>query len=193
MMKMKRFLSFLCGCFLCFPLWADEGMWMLNRMIPADWDRMQAMGFALRPEQMYDETNPSLYKAVVHFNGGCTGITVSDKGLISTNHHCGFGAVQSQSDVDHDYLTDGFVARAEQDEIPIPGMFVSYLQRVEDVSRLVLDSVPNGTGEREREAQIRKRTEAIRKQYLDSLGGSYSVTISSYLDRKSTRLNSSHS
>jgi hypothetical protein len=177
---MKRFLFFLNGFLLCLPLWADEGMWMPNRLVSQDWNKMQSMGLVLTPEQLYDEANPSLYKAVVKFNGGCTGITVSDRGLIFTNHHCGFGAIQSQSDVDHDYLKNGFVAHSQEEEIPIPGMYVLYLHRIEDVTRSVLDSLPAGLKEQEREDRIRQRTADIRKQYLDSLGKAYSVTVSSY-------------
>ncbi|MDR2682494.1 MAG: S46 family peptidase [Dysgonamonadaceae bacterium] len=177
---MKRFFLFLSGFLLCLPLWADEGMWMPNRLTAPDWNKMQSMGLLLTPGQIYDEANPSLYKAVVQFNGGCTGITVSDKGLIFTNHHCGFGAIQSQSDVDHDYLKNGFVARTQEEEIPIPGMYVLYLQNIVDVTRSVLDSLPAGLKEQERENRIRVRTTAIRSQYLDSLGDGYSVTVNAY-------------
>ncbi|MDR1526375.1 MAG: S46 family peptidase [Dysgonamonadaceae bacterium] len=177
---MKRFFFFLSGFLLCFPLWADEGMWMPNRLTSQDWNKMQSMGLMLLPGQLYDEANPSLYKAVVHFNGGCTGITVSDKGLIFTNHHCGFGAIQSQSDVDHDYLKNGFVARTQEDEIPIPGMYVLYLQNIVDVTRSVLDSLPAGLKEQDRETLIRQRTAAIRNQYRDSLGTDYSITVNAY-------------
>ncbi|MDR0540687.1 MAG: S46 family peptidase [Dysgonamonadaceae bacterium] len=177
---MKRYFFFLSSLLLCFPLWADEGMWMLNRLTPQDWNKMQSLGLTLTPGQLYDEANPSLYKAVVQFNGGCTGITVSDKGLIFTNHHCGFGAIQSQSDVDHDYLKNGFVARTQEEEIPIPGMYVLYLQSTVDVTRSVLDSIPAGTREQERDSLIRQRTTAIRNQYRTSLGEGYSITVNAY-------------
>ncbi|MDR2805414.1 MAG: S46 family peptidase [Dysgonamonadaceae bacterium] len=177
---MKRFFFLLSGFLLCFPLWADEGMWMLNRLTATDWNKMQSMGFLLTPEQLYSEANPSLYKAVVQFNGGCTGITVSDKGLIFTNHHCGFDAIQSQSDVDHDYLKNGFVARTQEDEIPVPGMYVLYLQNIVDVTRSILDSLPAGLNGQERENRIKQQTAAIRKQYRDSLGEGYSVTVNAY-------------
>jgi hypothetical protein len=180
-MKMKRMILFLSAFLsLCFPLWADEGMWMPNRLTSQDWDKMQSMGLTLTAGQVYDEAHPSLYKAVVQFNGGCTGITVSDRGLIFTNHHCGFGAIQSQSDVEHDYLKNGFVAHTQEEEIPIPGMYVLYLEKSVDVTDQVLQAVPDGTKEQQRDSLIRECRSALRKQYLDSLGDGYSVTVDAY-------------
>jgi hypothetical protein len=162
---MKRFIT-LFSCFLlCFPLWADEGMWMLNNLTLENWNRMQALGLTLTPGQLYDDSTPSLYKAVVQFDGGCTGITVSDKGLIFTNHHCGYGAIQSKSSVEHDYLKNGFVARTPEEEIPVEGMYVLYLKKTIPVTQSVLDG---------------ESTNAIQKQYADSLGEGYAVTVDEY-------------
>jgi hypothetical protein len=155
-------------------------MWMLNKLGAQDWNKMRAMGLEMRPEQLYDEANPSLFKAVVHFNGGCTGITVSDKGLIFTNHHCGFGAIQSQSDVDHDYLKNGFVARTQEEEIPIPGMFVLYLKETINVTDRVLRDIPLGKKESERDSLVRAHAKEIQGQYRTSLGDGYEVSVSAY-------------
>ncbi|GHS97790.1 hypothetical protein FACS189421_05220 [Bacteroidia bacterium] len=138
---------------------------MLNNLTRENWDRMQALGLTLTPGQLYNESTPSLYKAVVQFDGGCTGITVSDKGLIFTNHHCGYGAIQSKSSVEHDYLKNGFVAHTPEDEIPIEGMYVLYLKKTIPVTQSVLDG---------------ESTDAIQKQYTDLLGEGYVVTVDEY-------------
>ncbi|GHT88396.1 hypothetical protein FACS189474_3570 [Bacteroidia bacterium] len=162
---MKRFITLFSSFLLCFSLCADEGMWMLNNLTKENWDRMQALGLTLTPGQLYNESTPSLYKAVVQFDGGCTGITVSDKGLIFTNHHCGYGAIQSKSSVEHDYLKNGFVAHTPEDEIPIEGMYVLYLKKTIPVTQSVLDG---------------ESTDAIQKQYTDSLGEGYVATVDEY-------------
>ncbi len=99
---------------------ADKGMWILNELNQQNIDRMRELGFNMSVDDLYNLDKPSLARAVVIFGGGCTGITVSDQGLIFTNHHCGYSAIQSQSTVNHDYLKDGFVSRTLQDELPIP-------------------------------------------------------------------------
>ncbi|GHT40226.1 hypothetical protein FACS189437_05520 [Bacteroidia bacterium] len=153
---------------------------MLNNLTLENWNRMQALGLTLTPDQLYNDSTPSLYKAVVQFNGGCTGITVSDKGLIFTNHHCGYGAIQSQSSVEHDYLKDGFVARTQEEELPIPDMYVLYLKNTINVTQSVLDSVPGVLNEKERSSRISEMTATLRKQYKESLGEGYAVTVDAY-------------
>ena len=86
---------------------ADEGMWLPSEIILKIKD-MQAKGFKLTAEDIYSINNSSLKDAVVHFGGGCTGEIISNEGLLITNHHCGFGQIQSHSSVEHDYLRDGF-------------------------------------------------------------------------------------
>ena len=108
---------------------ADKGMWLLNELNQENLDRMRELGFTLPLDSLYSFDKPSIANAVVIFGGGCTGITVSDQGLIFTNHHCGYGAIQSQSTVDHDYLRDGFVSRTMGEELPIPGLSVKYLRK----------------------------------------------------------------
>jgi hypothetical protein len=154
-------------------------MWMLNRLKPSNYDRMSRLGFSLTPEQLYDTINPSLKDAVVIFGGGCTGVTVSDNGLIFTNHHCGRGAIQSQSSVEHDYLTDGFVSQSFDDELPIEGLSVRYLLKTVDVTDSVLAVVTPDMTERERQQAIfGKCSEIERENENDSL--SISARVSAY-------------
>lgn len=120
---------------------ADEGMWIIKELNKQNLARMKELGFTPSLEQLYSETNPSLTNAVVIFGGGCTGITVSPKGLVFTNHHCGFGSIQQLSSVEHDYLKDGFVSQELQEELPVPGLEVRYLKNTIDVSDRILSQI----------------------------------------------------
>ena len=115
-------------------LYADEGMWVLKELNKQNLARMAELGFTPSYDQLYSETDPCVANAVEIFGGGCTGITVSNEGLIFTNHHCGFGAIQQLSSVEHDYLKDGFVSQSKQEELPVPGLTVRYLKETVDVS-----------------------------------------------------------
>ena len=147
--------------FLIFPFRssADEGMW-LPVLISQRIDDMQQKGFRLDAEDIYSINQASLKDAVVLFNGGCTGELISDRGLLLTNHHCGYGAIQKHSSVEHDYLKDGFWAMSLDEELPNEGLWVSFLVRMEDVTDKVLagyvptmdesqrDSLVNANGNR---------------------------------------------
>lgn len=115
-------------------VFADEGMWVLKELNKQNWARMKELGFNLSHEQLYSETDPCVANAVVIFGGGCTGITVSDEGLIFTNHHCGYSSIQQLSSVEHDYLKNGFVSQSKEEELPVPGLTVRYLRETVDVS-----------------------------------------------------------
>jgi hypothetical protein len=177
---MNRFFTLLVSFFLCFPLLADEGMWMLNNLSQENWNRMHELGLTLTPGQLYHDSLPSLYKAVVQFDGGCTGVAVSGKGLIFTNHHCGYDAIQSQSSIEQDYLKNGFVAQTFEEEIPIFGMFVLYLKETIDVSHLVLDSIPFNISEEERDTAIEKSIAKLKEQFKSTLDKEYEIVIDSY-------------
>ena len=164
---MKRITGLIIFLFVCSLTHADEGMWMLNRLNEANWERMKELGFQLSPEQLYDTIQPSLKDAVVIFGGGCTGITVSDKGLIFTNHHCGYGAIQSQSSVEHNYLRDGFVSQTQEEEIPIPNLSVYYLIKTVDVTQEVLSGVNDNMTEEERSKAIDEVSNKLVEQYAD--------------------------
>ncbi|MDD2530116.1 MAG: S46 family peptidase [Bacteroidales bacterium] len=116
----------------------DEGMWLPMFFKDLNYSTMQKMGLKLTAEQLYDINNSSLKDAIVQFGNGCTGEIVSDKGLLFTNHHCGYEAIAGQSTVEHDYLGNGFWAKDLSEEIPIPDMTVSFLLRMEDVTKIIL-------------------------------------------------------
>ncbi len=132
---------------------AKEGMWipsLLNQFVEKD---MRDMGMRLTAEDIYSINQASLKDAIVIFGGGCTGEVVSDKGLLFTNHHCGYGVIQSHSSVEHDYLTDGFWAMNHDEELPNPGLSATFLIRIEDVTKNVLaDVTPDMTEKQRKEA-----------------------------------------
>lgn len=118
-------------------VFADEGMWVLKELNKQNLARMKELGFTPSYEQLYSETDPCVANAVVIFGGGCTGITVSNEGLVFTNHHCGFGSIQQLSSVEHDYLKDGFVSQSKEEELPVPGLTVRYLRETVDVNERI--------------------------------------------------------
>lgn len=186
--SMKRILSIIICLIACYPLSSDEGMWMLNNLKESNWNRMKELGFTLTEEQLYDTVAPSLKDAVIHFGGGCTGITVSEKGLLFTNHHCGYGAIQSQSSVEHDYLRDGFVARSMEEELPIEGLFVRYLLKSIDVTDEILSDITPELSEKDRMEKIREKMKSVENVYSnDSL--SIEARVNAYFANNTYYLN----
>lgn len=129
---------------------ADEGMWLLPLLEQLNMGTMTEMGLKLSAEEIYSLNQPSIKDAIVIFGGGCTGEIVSSKGLLLTNHHCGYGSIQSHSTVEHDYLKDGFWAKTLKDELPNPRLSATFLVRIEDVTEKVLDGVTDGMSEQDR-------------------------------------------
>lgn len=148
-----------------FSLRADEGMWLPSEIIQKIKD-MQAKGFKLSAEDVYSINNSSLKDAVVHFGGGCTGEIISNEGLLITNHHCGFGQIQSHSSVEHDYLRDGFWAMTRDQELPNPGLTVSFLEYMKDVTDDVLKGYKKGMSEEKRAEIVAKNSKAIEEKAL---------------------------
>ncbi|SFK49234.1 Peptidase S46 [Porphyromonadaceae bacterium KH3CP3RA] len=144
---------------------ADEGMWLLKELNSESVARMKELGFTFPVDQLYDEDNPSLKDAVVIFGGGCTGVAVSDQGLIFTNHHCGYGAIQKLSAVEHDYLKDGFVAENQAEELPADGLTVSFLKSMTDVTDRIMAHVPSVLSEILRERAIDSLSTALIDEY----------------------------
>jgi hypothetical protein len=126
---------------------ADEGMWLLNELNKQNLERMKELGFNLPYDSLHSEEQASLSQAVVIFGGGCTGIAVSEEGLIFTNHHCGFGSIQSLSSVEHDYLKDGFVSQTKEAELPVPGLSVKFLKKTINVTDRIMAVIDTITDE----------------------------------------------
>ena len=160
---MKKLLLIILCFIFCLPQNsnADEGMWLpmfIKRLNISD---MQKQGLKLTAEEIYSVNNSSLKDAIISFNGYCTGEVVSSKGLLLTNHHCGYDAIQNHSLGEKDYLGDGFWAKTHAEELANEGFFVKFLIRMKDVSAEVLDSVEYGMDESERAALINKRINEI--------------------------------
>ena len=164
-MKMKKHILAAALLIAAFqPLKADEGMW-LPALISQRIGDMQAKGFQLSAEDIYSVNQASLKDAVVLFGSGCTGELVSDEGLLFTNHHCGYGYIQKHSSVEHDYLKDGFWALSRADELPNPGLTVRFLERMEDVTDIVLKGYkPARMSEDQRQALVKKNAARLREQ-----------------------------
>ncbi len=144
---------------------ADEGMWLLKELNRESVSRMKELGFTFPIDKLYDENNPSLKDAVVIFGGGCTGVVVSDKGLVFTNHHCGYGAIQKLSSVEHDYLRDGFKADTHSQELYADGLTISFLRSMEEVTEEILSKVPSVLSEVQYQLAIDSITGELLKQY----------------------------
>ena len=125
----------------CLSVNADEGMWIINELNTQSLSRMKELGFTPEYQFIYDKESPSLANAVVVFGGGCTGITVSEEGLIFTNHHCGYGSIQKLSSVEHNYLQDGFVSKNKSEELPVDGLSVRYLKEIIDVTDRIIPRI----------------------------------------------------
>ena len=147
---MKRLLFAAALTALTLPAPADEGMWMLTDLKRQNEAAMQELGLLLPADSIYNPEGIALKDAVVHFGGGCTGEVISAEGLVLTNHHCGYSAIQQHSSVEHDYLTDGFWAMSRQEELPCKGLTMTFIDRILDVTdyvrqQLAKDADPQGT------------------------------------------------
>ena len=144
---------------------ATEGMWLpllLNDLNEAE---MQSLGMKMTAEDIYSVNHGSLKDAIVHFGGFCTAEIISNEGLLLTNHHCGYGEIQSHSSLENNYIEDGFWAATQADELPNPGLFVTFIVKIEDVTKKCLKGVNDEMSEKERQSQIDKNIEAIKKGY----------------------------
>ena len=134
---MKKQILFAVFSLATLSIHADEGMWMLTDLKTQNEVAMRELGLEIPIEEVYNSNGLSLKDAVVHFGGGCTGEVISSEGLVLTNHHCGYGAIQQHSNVEHDYLTEGFWAMNRDAELPTPGLTVTYIDRILDVTDYV--------------------------------------------------------
>lgn len=162
---MKKFTSILLVIGMMLPgltTQADEGMWIVNMLNRITMAEMQGMGLNLTAEEIYDINNASLKDAIVRLNGGsCTGEVISSQGLVLTNHHCAYDAIQGFSSTENDYLTDGFFAKAVDQEKNIDDFVISFLVRIDDVSERMLSEVTSAMSEDERDAAIGEARKAI--------------------------------
>lgn len=142
--KLLTFLTLALVGALSFTARADEGMWLLQQL-SKKYAEMQKMGLKLKEYDLYNPNGTSLKDAVVIFDRGCTGEVVSDQGLVLTNHHCGYDAIQQLSSVEHNYLQDGFWAQSLKEELPAKGVTITFIDKIEDVTDYVKAELKNNS------------------------------------------------
>ncbi len=169
------------GMLIQLPLRADEGMWLPLLVKRLNYDQMKKMGCKLTAEEIYSINNSSLKDAVVMLSGGsCSAEAISPEGLLLTNHHCGYEAIQTNSTVEHDYLTDGFYAKNKSDELPSGGITASFLVRIEDVTTRILNELNPNMSETERTAKVRQMYKTIEGEATN--GNGYNASVKSFFN-----------
>ncbi len=176
----KRLTTLLLGFLLLVSsaIKADEGMWLLPLLQKYNIQAMQQKGFKLTADDIYNLNQASIKDAVIIFGRGCTGEVVSDQGLVLTNHHCGYGAIQQHSTPEHDYLEDGFWAKSFEEEIPTPGLTATFLIRIEDVTDQVNAAFKPEMSETDRDKAAMEIGRKIAKQATD--GTHYTASVRSF-------------
>ena len=162
MKKINFILLLLTFYFLPFTLTAQQGgMWIPSLLEGMNAKEMKSLGMKMSVSDIYSINKSSLKDAVPHFNGGCTAEMISNQGLLLTNHHCGYGQIQAHSSVQNDYLTDGFWAKNLSEELPNKNLVVTFIVRIEDVTKKVLADTQNLSDETLREAQIQRNIASL--------------------------------
>jgi hypothetical protein len=164
---MRKLLVILTLCLVTLRSVADEGMWLPLLLGQQVYNDMVKKGLKLSKEQLYSINKASLKDAIIIFSGFCSGEIVSNKGLIFTNHHCGYDAVAAASSIEHNYLRDGFWSRSKQEEIPAQGLYAEFLLKIEDVTKEVEDAA-KGLAGTDRTAKVQAAIAAINRRYSDS-------------------------
>lgn len=148
------------------PLFAQQGgMWVPSLLKGMNEKEMKRLGMKISADDIYAINHSSMKDAVPHFNGGCTSEVISDQGLLLTNHHCGYGQIQSHSTVANDYLQDGFWAYSKEQELPNNDLKVTFIVKIEDVTNDVLNGVSTLKTEAEKQAKIQQNIIAVEKNY----------------------------
>ena len=166
---------------------ADEGMWLPMFIDRLNYVDMQKKGLQLTPEEIYSINNSSLKDAIVGLSNKpapqgyfCTGEIVSSQGLLFTNHHCGFDAIQKHSTVEHDYLADGFWAMSKEEELPNEGLTASFLVGMADITDSIIPMISDTLEGSDRTAAIRKITSRLKKAAAED--GKYNVVVKSFFE-----------
>ncbi len=158
----KYILSLVIPLLISFNAIADEGMWLLQLLESLNAKEMKKMGMKIDVADIYNINKASLKDAIVSLGGFCTAEVISEKGLLLTNHHCGFDAVQNHSSLQNNYIRDGFWAFTNKDELSNPGLTATFIIRIDDVTAAVLAGVSNSMSEKERQSQIDKNLAGLK-------------------------------
>lgn len=158
-----KFLRLLLLLFIVQANAQQGGMWVPSLLKGMNETEMKSLGMKISAADIYDANKPGIKDAVPQFNGGCTSEVISPKGLLLTNHHCGFEQIQTHSSLEHDYLTDGFWAMKMSDELPNPGVVVTFIVRIEDVTAQVLNGVSGLPTEAEKQKKVQENINELAK------------------------------
>ncbi len=151
--------------------YAHEGMWLLNKLKEINEAEMKGLGLKLSAEDIYNINASSMKDAIGRLNGGsCTAEMISSQGLTLTNHHCAYEAIQSHSSVQNDYLTDGFWAMNKGEELPVDGMFMSYLVRIDDLTERINSSLTDAMSEGDRQGKVQQMIQQIKAEMMGESG-----------------------
>ncbi|MGC4099879.1 S46 family peptidase [Ferruginibacter sp.] len=142
---------------------ADEGMWLPQLLATLNEKEMKKMGMKINASDIYNISKGSLKDAIVSFGGFCTAEVISDKGLLLTNHHCGFDAIQNHSSIEHNYIRDGFWAYNNGQELTNPGLFATFIISIDEITKQVLNGVTPAMAEKERQSIIDKNINEFKK------------------------------
>ena len=170
---MKKRIAFIMLCIVALAAKADEGMWMVGNLSEKTQKVLKEMGLELTPEQIYNPNGPSLNNAIVMFGGFCSGVVVSNEGLVFTNHHCGFDAIQDHSTVKKDYLKNGFLAKRLKDELPNPELYVAFHLSTVDVTDKILAGVKPGMDEMAKALYMDSVATSLEEAVLDTVNCIY--------------------
>ncbi|MFT3911398.1 MAG: S46 family peptidase [Ferruginibacter sp.] len=163
---MKKILvKILLFSFISFKSFADEGMWLPQLLQAMNEKEMKRMGLKLNAADIYSISKGSLKDAIVSFGGFCTAEVISDQGLLLTNHHCGFDAVQNHSSVENNLIQKGFWAYNKEQELQNQGLFVTFIERIEDVTKDITNGITGTMTEKERQSQVDKNIAQLKKDY----------------------------
>ncbi|MEY4903544.1 MAG: hypothetical protein RLZZ292_1359 [Bacteroidota bacterium] len=162
-MKNKLLYTLIFLSFLTTTLRAGEGMWLPLLLSQLNEAEMKAMGMKMSADDIYSINHGSLKDAIVLFNGGCTAEIISDQGLLLTNHHCGYDAIQNHTTLEHNYLEDGFWAYSQKEELANPNLTATFIVRMEDITAMALKGVTDDMTEKDRASTIDKNLNALRK------------------------------
>ena len=171
---LKKFIFIALLSLQSFNLKADEGMWLPMLLQTVNGDALYTKGLKIPIDSIYSVNKTSLKDAIVLFGGGCTGEIISNKGLLLTNHHCGYSQIQSHSTIEHDYLTNGFWAKNMSEELPCPGLTATFIIRIDDVTDDIINQV-NGLKEDDRNKKVKEISEQLIKKAIE--GTHYSADI----------------
>src|SRR5215510_1649978 len=149
-MKLIRSLFVVIFLFFSSLAIANDGMWLPLLLEKLNEKEMKSLGMKISAKDIYSVNSGSLKDAIVSFGGFCTGEVISSRGLVLTNHHCGFDAIQNHSTLDHNYIKDGFWASNYKEELPNPGLYVTFIIRIQDVTKQALNGITADMSERDR-------------------------------------------